>query len=538
MTGRKSVFGIIAEYNPFHNGHLYQIDQVRKNFGADYVVVVMSGDFVQRGAPALFSKEVRTRMALSCGADLVISLPVHFSTASAEGFAEGGIRILDGLGVVDQVCFGWEGTCGKDNNGIYDRFCRKMNGETADRIDDGTADRIDGGAADRIDDGAADRIDDGAADRIDGGAADRIDDGAADRIDGGTADRINDGTADRIDDGAADRASDLLLRLAEILVDEPEEFKTTLKAELQKGRSFPLAREKALERFFPSLGISEVEGHVLLSSPNNILAIEYCKALVRCRSGIRPRPILRSGAGYHEDALRTGDLPSASALRKEIKDACEKYPGCPADSYSLRTALSSFTPPAVCKILLEALRSREFVLEEDLDEIMRYALLMTNGLHDQNDCYLFKEAGSDRRNVQPEPDDLTARIFNHLNSYTGFLPYAFLLKTRSYTYTRICRELLHIMLGLSGYPDMLWARVLGFRKESAALLSEIKKSSRIPLITKVSAAEDLLSPEELPFWKEDIRASLLYNGLLSHSSCSPFRHEYEKSVIISDAVIH
>ena len=99
-----NVTGIVAEYNPFHNGHLYQIEQVKKN-GADYIIVVMSGDFLQRGTPAILDKWIRTRMALSSGADLVIELPAVFATASAQYFARGGISILDKLGVVDTISF-------------------------------------------------------------------------------------------------------------------------------------------------------------------------------------------------------------------------------------------------------------------------------------------------------------------------------------------------------------------------------------------------------------------------------------------------
>ena len=87
--------GIIAEYNPFHTGHKYQLDQIHQKLHADYIVIAMSGDFVQRGTPALFSKHVRTRMALSCGADLVVELPVSVSTASAEGFAKGAVHLLN-----------------------------------------------------------------------------------------------------------------------------------------------------------------------------------------------------------------------------------------------------------------------------------------------------------------------------------------------------------------------------------------------------------------------------------------------------------
>ena len=101
------ISGIIAEYNPFHNGHLYQMEQVKKN-GADYVIIVMSGNFLQRGTPAILDKWTRTQMALSAGADLVIELPTVFATSSAQYFARGGVSILDKLGCVDTISFGCE----------------------------------------------------------------------------------------------------------------------------------------------------------------------------------------------------------------------------------------------------------------------------------------------------------------------------------------------------------------------------------------------------------------------------------------------
>ena len=96
--------GIIAEYNPFHKGHEYQIRYTKEKLKADYVIVAMSGDYVQRGT----SKHARAEMALRCGADLVLEMPVSVSTASAEAFAMGGVSLLDGLGVVDMLCFGSE----------------------------------------------------------------------------------------------------------------------------------------------------------------------------------------------------------------------------------------------------------------------------------------------------------------------------------------------------------------------------------------------------------------------------------------------
>ena len=104
------VNGIVAEYNPFHSGHSYQLEDAKRQSGADYTVVVMSGSFVQRGAPALLNKYNRTMMALKNGADLVLELPTLYSVSSAEYFATGAITLLDKLGVVDYLCFGSE--CG------------------------------------------------------------------------------------------------------------------------------------------------------------------------------------------------------------------------------------------------------------------------------------------------------------------------------------------------------------------------------------------------------------------------------------------
>lgn len=102
------VTAIIAEYNPFHNGHKYQIDEIRKNTDADQILVVLSGAFTQRGIPALVDQHIRTRMAIACGADMVLELPVFFSTGSAEYFARGAVSLLDKLGVVSTLHFGSE----------------------------------------------------------------------------------------------------------------------------------------------------------------------------------------------------------------------------------------------------------------------------------------------------------------------------------------------------------------------------------------------------------------------------------------------
>ena len=221
--------GIIAEYNPFHTGHKYQIDHVKGTLSADYVVIAMSGDFVQRGTPALLSKYVRAEMALRAGADLVLELPVSCATASAELFARSGVQLLDGLGVVDTLCFGSE--CGD---------------------------------------------------------------------------------------------TEILMKLAGILVEEPEEFKSALRRNLKEGMTFPKARSLALGEVLP--GNESEKYQQVLSSPNNILGIEYCKAILRENSSIVPTAIKREGNDYHENSLFTDSFPSASAIRNAVLQLAASFP--------------------------------------------------------------------------------------------------------------------------------------------------------------------------------------------------------------------
>lgn len=105
-----TIAAVICEYNPFHNGHKYQLDMIRKKLNADYIICIMSGDYVQRGEPAIFSKEIRTKWALENGADLVLQLPIAYATGSADLFATGAVSILNKLNCVDYLCFGSE--CG------------------------------------------------------------------------------------------------------------------------------------------------------------------------------------------------------------------------------------------------------------------------------------------------------------------------------------------------------------------------------------------------------------------------------------------
>ena len=124
------IVGIVAEYNPFHKGHAYQLQKVREIYGEDTAVVcVMSGDFVQRGEPAVFSKFARAEAAVRCGADLVIELPLHYSIASAERFADGAVSVLGRLGVVEHLVFG----CETDNFELLERTAEVLSTKERNR---------------------------------------------------------------------------------------------------------------------------------------------------------------------------------------------------------------------------------------------------------------------------------------------------------------------------------------------------------------------------------------------------------------------
>ena len=402
--------GIIAEYNPFHTGHEYQIKYVKEKLGADFVVIAMSGDFVQRGTPALFSKYVRAEMALKGGADLILELPVSSSTASAELFAKGGVQLLDGIGVTDILCFGSE--CGDTR---------------------------------------------------------------------------------------------ILMELAKLLVDEPPEFQAALRLNLKEGMTFPKARSQALTEILPE----PWKYQQVLSSPNNILGIEYCKAILREKSSISPVAIKREGNDYHEKSLAENIFPSASAIRKAI-----------IDTHNART-LENFLPESCRDIFFQTVSDHNYLLENDLDLIYRYRLLQET---EELLCSYLDMSHS-----------LARRILSCRNQYETFTQFANQLKTKDITYTRIQRALLHMLLHIHNVPEQIpYARVLGFRKSSASLLGEIKKRSHIPLLTKLSDASKVLeeNPHSLDLLEETTFSSNLYENILAQKKNASCIHEYQKQIIV------
>lgn len=438
-----NVTGIIAEYNPFHNGHLYQLKLAKEKTNADFLVVAMSGDFMQRGIPGILNKWERAQMALLCGADLVLELPVLFSAASAEIFAAGGVSLLDRTGVVTGLCFGAE------TNDV-----------------------------------------------------------------------------------------DAFFALAGFLTKEPEIYKKELKAQLRTGKNFPSARNTAL---LTCMADSSPDGSSfsdlqrddnfsgLLSSPNNILGLEYIKCLLRRNSAIKPYIVTRRGNGYNDTDL-SGTFSSATAIRTALSRlgnpvqnsdtmACSTLPGIPA-------SIKSAVPDLTCPVLEDAARSNRLLFTDDFSSILHYKLLSE------------KEKGFS--SYLDVTEDFSNKIVNSLPSFCSYTDFATHLKTKELTHTRVNRALLHILLNLTDEKLELaksldfvpYLRVLGFRKSASPLLSAIKKNADIPLIPKLADAKQLLSKESYEILKQDIFASDVYRLALSVKTHRASKNEFQQSPIL------
>ena len=405
------ITGIIAEYNPFHNGHAYQIEQARLLTGCDFLVVVMSGDYVQRGAPAVFDKYTRARMALACGADLVLELPVACSCASAEFFASGAVSLLDGLGCVDFLCFGSE---------------------------------------------------------------------------------------------SGDLQS--LMEPARILAKESPVFQEALRRGLSLGLSFPAARKEAFRACASNPDI--------LDLPNNILGIEYLKALLQRESIIKPVTIKRKGQGYHDTRLDSG-FASASGIRRFLKQ--EEAP------LSALPALKESLPDPVMEVLKDTLAHTLPVWEEDFSMLLRYELL--------------RQSASDLTRYADISPDLGRRLKNCADKFSSFSEFVALVKTKDVTYTRITRALFHILLNLTGEDTrnsvaMPYARILGFRKDHSRILGLLKENSRIPIIPKAADYKTYLTPDLQPLFEKDLFAANLYETIAAAKQKRAFLHDLKRSPVI------
>ena len=399
-----NIIGIITEYNPFHNGHAYQINELRKKEKADYIVVAMSGDYVQRGGPAIFDKFARTTMALQGGADLVIMLPVSISLASAEQFARGGVSILSSLGV-DSIAYG----CEEPN-------LHQLKG------------------------------------------------------------------------------------FASFFHSEPKDYHEYISLNLKKGLTYPAARQAAFDEYQcalanPKLTLSKCFQHQqpdsqFLASPNNILGIEYEKALLHLDRQLKTIPLQRKGSDYHSDYF-DHEFSSATAIRKAL--------------FHQDPTLSSYLPASSFQQLLAELTLSGPINENHFSTLLEYELLR----HKKQGYTSFLDCNSDCSN----------RIQNLLPQFTSFSDFATLLKTKGYTHTRIQRILMHILCNITAKDNLMleelhyapYARVLGFRKDSSELLGILQKKSAIPMITSVADAIKETADSRLHFLEQDLAASDLYH---------------------------
>lgn len=381
--------GIIAEYNPFHKGHEYHIKEAKQITGADCAVVVMNGNFMQRGEPAFTDKYTRTKMALAGGADMVFELPVCFGVSSAEDFAFGGVSLLNKLDFIDALCFGSE-----------------------------------------------------------------------------------------------DGSISSLLPYAELFANEPPEYKSLLDGFLRQGNGFPAARQKAAEALLHTEGLAD------LSSPNNLLGIEYLKALKKLSSEIVPFTISRIGHGYHQTGgIDKADFPSASGIRAAYPND-SIYAGIPAPSTEFLTEALSHYRPLTLNDFSESLY---YAIREHMDELDS-----------------FKDVTKELKN----------RIQNLLPEFKSAEQFATLLHTKQYTKGRMNRCLCHILLGIKKDVSMQTPlRLLGLNRNYSSLLK-----SRDDIIVKPAKAKEALS--------SDFFASDLYYHMVFKTSGYVIENEFHHSPIL------
>lgn len=361
---------VIAEYNPFHNGHKYHLRSARKASSADFILAVMSPSFVQRGEAAVYDKWIRTRAALRAGADMVVELPVVYSTASAESFARGAVKIICESGVADSIAFGAE---------------------------------------------------------------------------------TNDLEA--------------LSAAASLFLYPTEGFTNTLRDELSKGMSFPSARAAAYSR-------ESGKSPDILSTSNNILAIEYLKALKSFSSNIRPVITKRTGADYNSETVE-GTIASASAVRKVI--------------YKGKTNLLTQAVPPECFDIYEKAMP---IFMDSFSDAMAYLLRTMNA--------------DDLRQISGISEGIENRIIKTVGSAYKITDICAELKTKRYTHTRLMRIMCHILLGITKEHEQMfepddfepYIRVLGFRKSAEPLVGALSRNSSVPIIMNVNKDERLLSDKQ------------------------------------------
>lgn len=411
-----NVVGIVAEYNPFHNGHFYHLQKSKEITGANNCVCVISGNFTQRGEPSIVNKWMKTYMALCGGANLVIELPVEYSISSAENFASGAVKILSSIGIVDNISFGAE-----------------------------------------------------------------------------------------CDDLAT------LNNIANVIYAEPPEYKNILTHELARGVSFPVAREKAIMMY-----LNDIKRYAnVLSNPNNILAIEYLKAIKTQKSKLKPILVKREKV-YYNDTRIVDDFASATAIREMMKK--KEY-----------SQIHKVVPRSTYKILGEEFKKGKIILGlEKYEKEIIYKLRTMNiaeiaDLPDVSEGleYCIKKAADN---------------YNNLNELISNI------KSKRYTQTRIQRILIYALLGINKKDIEIsrkitpYVRVLGFDEKGKKMLSEIVRvNPNIHLITSLNKFMQIKSKKrqdklQIEMLRKDISATDIYT--LGYENESKGNLDFTNNMII------
>lgn len=407
-----STVAIISEFNPFHNGHAYLVNEAKAITGCENSISIMSGNYVQRGEPALFDKYTRARMALYNGIDICLEIPLFFVLSSAQIYAKGCIDILNSLGVCDYICFGSE--CGD---------------------------------------------------------------------------------------------IDILKDIANILHDEPCQYKKILKEHLKSGYSYASSVAKALKDYTHNAVYSDV-----LKSPNNILGIEYIKALMAAKSSIIPVTVKRVGAAHDSfDADITKKIASATYIRKSIIDMNDSY--------------SFYVNDTITDIVSEYLEKQALLTSNDFLQILEYLLQVNT-----------KET---MKNFNLGSDYLASKCTNirecHFSSFNSL---ALALKSKDISLTRINRFLFSMILGITNkhidnatndvFP---YVRLLGLKRSKSGIISDCSKNGTTQIISKWADYHPA-APYIRSLYLKEISANNIYYKMLEHKSGISLPNEIRHTCII------
>ncbi len=354
--------GLIVEYNPFHNGHKYHLEKAMEVTASQISIAIMSGNYLQRGEPALVNKWLRTEMALSNGVDIVVELPSFYSTGASTNFAFGAIQIANELGI-DTIVFGSE------------------LGEI-----------------------------------------------------------------------------ELLTKMAKIQVEKNKEFEGLIKKHMDMGLSYPNAINNAYEEYFGMKGIL---------NPNNILGIEYIKAIIESKSSIKAETIKREKVDYHENFSRD-KIASASGIRKMLEEG--RY-----------EEVKEVVPAKTYEILMENLDKLSHI--KDMYSYIRYTIIRDK----------------DRlRDIQDMEEGLWNRFYNCAKEAKSYDEFMEKVVSKRYTISRIKRILIHILLGIEevevkkAKEKLPYIRILGYSKKGAKYLKNLKKERDLEYIISLKNAEKIV----------------------------------------------